>query len=380
MGFLATLPPTKGVSDYAVGFLTNTPENILLDCYSISKLAPNLLYPGGDRIEGKSSTVKLPKNVRVRGILSYYGIDKWMQVGLTTSVRVFHIHWWTPFLILPYLGFMAALHIRGVKIVLTIHNVSSHENKFFHKIVTRFLLQLTDHVIVHTEAGKRRLVKQGGVTSNRISVLPHGLLIPPSSIDSTKKEAKEAIGIPADKKVLLFFGNIRRYKGLDILLNAVAEIVKTDSNVLLIVAGMPWKGGAEVRKQIDELDISKYVALRLRFIHPDELPLLFQCADLVVLPYRFFDAQTGVGAYALHFEKPMVVTNVGGLPSLVKDKSIVVPPNNVDELAKTITRVIKSPELMAKLSEDSKQMKKEFDWETIAKETVAIYEQLLGDS
>ncbi|MFX1368711.1 MAG: glycosyltransferase, partial [Promethearchaeota archaeon] len=219
------MPPTKGVSDYVVAYLSNAPTDLQFYCYPIAQLAPDALYPGGGALTNEDSGVRLPSNVRVVNELSYYGLSGWVRSGLASNVDVFHIHWWTPFLLVPYLLLMSILQARGVKTVLTLHNVTAHENKILHDLGTRLLLTMTDHIIVHTKSGKGRLVNSFGVNPAKISVLAHGLLKPREMAMREKgAEARERLGLPQDKVILLFFGNIRPYKGLDILLEAMKTI------------------------------------------------------------------------------------------------------------------------------------------------------------
>jgi D-inositol-3-phosphate glycosyltransferase len=379
IGFLATLPPARGVSDYAVGFLSNVPKDLRVYVYTITKTVPSLLYPGGIQTTGHNGNLHLPNNVRVVADLSYYDISRWVRIGLTTKTRIFHIHWWTPFLLIPYMALILPLRIRRVKVILTVHNVLPHEHKALDFLASSLLLRFADHIIVHTKSGKTTLGKTTGIKQSKISVFPHGFLKPTSYVKMDKDEAKARLGLSKDTKVVLFFGNIRHYKGLDVLIDAMAEIVKVRKDVQLVVAGMPWRGGAEIKNHIERCGLNEYTHLFLRFIPPDDLPGFFQCADIVALPYRYFDSQTGVGAYALYFEKPMVVTNVGGLPSLVRDQSVIVPPENAGLFAKAVLRVLGTPNLIMKLSDDSRDLKKEFDWGEIVVETAQVYHRLLED-
>lgn len=281
-------------------------------------------------------------------------------------------------MVAPYVLLMCMLKARGISIVLTVHNVSAHENRVLHWISTKFLLKLTNHVIVHTSAGKNNLARRYGYDKSQITVLRHGLLKPLADRESqSKASARRLLGLPQSKSLILFFGNIRRYKGLDTLLKAMRRVVDADREAVLVVAGMPWKGGDWIKRMTRELKLENHVVLRLQFIHPDKLPLYFESADVVALPYSHFDAQTGVGLYTLYFEKPVVVTRVGGLPDLVLDDSVVVPPKNSRALAEAILKVVGNPTFMAKLGEDSKTLKGEMGWEKITEQTGEVYEALL---
>ena len=106
-----------------------------------------------------------------------------------------------------------------------------------------------------------------------------------------------------------------------------------------------------------------------------DVPDYFLAADLVVLPYRHFTSQTGVGTIALPLGKPLIVTDVGGLSELVKDADCVVPPNDPTALAAAITKVLEEPGRLEALSEDSKQLVKDFEWDSIAEKVTNVYQQ-----
>jgi glycosyltransferase involved in cell wall biosynthesis len=379
VGFLATLPPTKGISDYSLGFLSSIPSTIDVECYAISKLCPDFLYPGGgSRFGGWSKKVNLPRNITAMERLAYSNWNKWVRAGLTTKANVFHIHWWTPFLVIPYFLLMLMLKSRHIPIVLTVHNVRAHENALFHSAATGIMVRLADHIIVHTYSGKQLLASIYSVEKQQISVQPHGLLKPiDSGISLSKTEARDMIGLSQDDFILLFFGNIRHYKGLDTLIEALKLVTNQNDKVKLLIAGMPWKGSGDVRKLTEDADIKNQVILELRFIKPKEIQVFFECSDVVVLPYRFFDAQTGVGLFGIYFEKPLIVTRVGGLPELVLDEEVIVPPENPAKFADAILRVSQDLALQAKLKQDSKTIKQRFQWATISTETANIYYALV---
>jgi glycosyltransferase involved in cell wall biosynthesis len=148
-----------------------------------------------------------------------------------------------------------------------------------------------------------------------------------------KTEARKHLGLPEDQKIILFFGFIRRYKGLDLLLEAMHILQQPNlkhqtSNIKLLIAGEFYEDEKQYQEQIEKLDIREQLILKTDFIPDSEVQYYLCAADAVIQPYRNA-TQSGVTPLAYHFEKPMVVTNVGGLASLVADgkAGLVVEPN-----------------------------------------------------
>ena len=180
-----------------------------------------------------------------------------------------------------------------------------------------------------------------------------------------------------DKKVILFFGYLWGYKGLDILLKSLKIIIDTKKDVVLIIAGQPLDDWREYEKLIEKNGLNNYVIKDLKYISDSDIEYYFSCTDLVVLPYKEhpFDTHGGVGALALSFKKPLVVTDVGGLPEYVTDKRAISNPNNPEELAQKIILVLENESLLKKLSKDSEELSKELSWDKITNKIITLYEQ-----
>jgi D-inositol-3-phosphate glycosyltransferase len=142
-------------------------------------------------------------------------------------------------------------------------------------------------------------------------------------------EARDALDLPRDRRIALFLGLIRPYKGVDLLLDAVAGL-STRSDWLIVIAGEPWGGlGGVLERQVDELGIRSRVRLDLRWIPEGEVPTLLAAADLVILPYRR-GSQSAVAPMALAQGVPVLSTAVGGVPEVVRDgvNGVIVPPGD----------------------------------------------------
>jgi len=203
------------------------------------------------------------------------------------------------------------------KIVFSVDNAIPHEKWPLAKFLTKFTLKTGHWLIAHSDAVKSDL-QLLGFPENIIKVAPHPLYNQYQKSEQTDDEIRQKLSI-SESRVLLFFGYIKKYKGLDILLDAMPKILKNfDGDIRLLIVGEFYFDKAEYDAQVKKLGISEKITLVDIFVPDDEVGQYFQIADVVVLPYRTA-TQSGIVQVAYNFEKPVIVTNVGGLPEVVKD-------------------------------------------------------------
>jgi glycosyltransferase involved in cell wall biosynthesis len=267
--------------------------------------------------------------------------------------------------------------MRRKPVIFTVHNVSSHEDSHFFKAVSQFIFKLGDHFIVHTKANRSALKARYGIKSSKVSVIPHGSLDFQVSRHADRAAIRQEMGFKASQKVILFFGAIRPYKGLATAIRAMADVVKVVPEACLLIAGKLWEPWDNYQKPIDESHLSSHVKTYLDYIPSEDVHRYFCAADLTVLPYQHFDSQSGVGSTAVAFRTPMIVSDVGGLPELVKDSRLVVPPGNSDALADAIIDCLSDPELLPTTLGHLDTTASELDWGVIAQTTCLLYEQLI---
>jgi glycosyltransferase involved in cell wall biosynthesis len=181
----------------------------------------------------------------------------------------------------------------------------------------------------------------------------------------SKKEARKKLGISEEDKVILFFGFIRKYKGLDILLNAFKKVIqeKKIGNLKLLIAGEFYEDEKNYEALLNDPAIKNNLILHTHFIPNSEVKFYLCAADCVIQPYRSA-TQSGVTPLAYHFEKPMIVTNVGGLPSMVADKKTgLIAEPNAESIAKNIEEYFELGEnfFLPQLREE----KKKYSWENM---------------
>jgi glycosyltransferase involved in cell wall biosynthesis len=250
---------------------------------------------------------------------------------------------------------------KHTKIICIADNVIPHEKRFGDKLFTRYFLKSCDAFITMSEKVMQdlRLFEK----TKPAQLVAHPLYDNFGAIIA-KTEARKKLGLPESEKIILFFGFIRQYKGLDLLLEAMADERIKQAGIMLLVAGEFYEDEKPYRELIDRLNISERLILKTDFIPDSEVRYYLSAADAVIQPYRNA-TQSGVTPLAYHFEKPMVVTNVGGLPHLVPHEKVglVVEPSP-KAIATGILQFYQTGEnyFIPHLREEKKQ----YSWEKMA--------------
>ena len=373
---VGTFPPIKGISEYCVQLAAALGRLIDVDFVSFSHIYPERLYPGGTKETDDRLPVPTAPRLKVRRVLAWFNPLRWLWTGLAFRGRVLHVNWWTYYLAPVEITILAAAKLRRVPVVMTVHNVLGHESNVVDRLLMRSAFLLADRFIVHTEENRRQLVSIFGVADRRIAVVPYGPLEFYADEEITRAEARAKLGLAADERVLLHFGTIRDYKGLDVLLRALPRIAESVPKLRLVVAGTCWTGWERYQRIIDELGLARHIKLDLGYVPSSMIKVYFRAADLAVLPYLHFEAQSGSGNVALAFGVPLVVTRTGGLPKLVRQEDAVVEPGDTDALARAVASCLNDPAKLARMAADSAELAEEYSWSGIAERTVSLYREL----
>jgi len=376
---IGTLPPIKALSPYCFHLAKALSKKIDVEFINFKNILPDILYPGGMKAE-EDIDFRV-KNVKIKNLLNWYNPISWIKAGLEATGDVIHAQHWALYSGAIYCIILPIAKLRGKKIILSIHNITPHVNDVvtlaLDKFLNRTIFPFVDILIVHNTRNKEKLIALYGVDKKKIFIITHGTLYTyHQTMGISRQNAREHLHIPQDKKIILFFGYIWGYKGLDILLKSISSTKKTLKDVAVLIAGQSLKDWSKYKKIIRENDLENEVIKKLHYIPDQEVEYLFSCADLVVLPYKkeSFDTHGGVGALALSFKKPMIVTDVGGLPEYVKDKRMIVNPGDAEDLSSKIILVFNDAALLNKLSKDSEELAKELSWDKIADKTIEVYQ------
>ncbi|MGZ8522902.1 MAG: glycosyltransferase [Chitinophagaceae bacterium] len=302
------------------------------DCsiYSFSLQYPNFLFPGKTQYSDEPA----PQGLAIHTVINSVNPFNWIKIGNRLKKEnpdIIVVRYWLPFMG-PALGTILrrVRKNKHTRIVCIADNIVPHEKRPGDKPFTSYFLKSCDAFITMSEKvmSDLRLFEK----DKPAQLVQHplydnfGPIIP-------KSAARKHLGLSENEKIILFFGFIRKYKGLDLLLEAIHILQQPNfklqtSNLKLLVAGEFYEDEKQYLDLIENLGIKDQLILKTDFIPDSEVQYYLCAADAVIQPYRNA-TQSGVTPLAYHFEKPMVVTNVGGLPSLVPDEKagLVVEPH-----------------------------------------------------
>jgi len=338
---------------------------------------PLWLYPG-EKENITEQQRKWKEDIPVFNLLRYYSLfsvyKTFRLIHKKVKADVVDIQWCSTFhapILIPLVFLLK--HFTKASVVLTVHNVLPHEKRFFDKPLCKIIYLLSDRLVVHSEKMKNDLINIFNISSEKVSVIPHGICLDYQSSIS-REEAKRELGIK-EKRIILFFGLVRKYKGLENLLTAFSRI-KDDFDVGLLVAGDFVEGKDKYEKMIAEYDIKDRVYIHPGYIKDEDVPLFFSASDLLVQPYVSFTGQSGVVPTAYFYSRPVIASNVGGLPEIVLNNrtGIIVEPQDVDQIADAIRFFLRSPEKIKEYGENGRRyLKEELSWDSIVVKMLEIY-------
>jgi len=258
---------------------------------------------------------------------------------------------------------------RGRPLVLTAHDVLPREPRPGQLGAQRRLLRRVDAVVVHSEHGRERLAGELGIDPAKLHVIEHGVFEHLTRVPAARPLPRALAAV--EKPVVLFFGLLRTYKGLDVLLEAWREAA---ADAELWIVGMP-------RVDVGALRASSPPSVRWisRFVADDEVGAYFERADLVVLPYREID-QSGVLFTALAFSAPLLLSAVGGFPEIAaQGAAALVAPDDVAALASELRRLLADPGERAALAAGARRAATgRYSWDAIARRHLELYGGLTG--
>jgi len=380
IAMLGTFPPLRGLSSYCLEIASAISRLINIEFISFKKIYPGFLYPGGDLKDDHTFPAATSKGLRIRRRLTWYNPLTWIAEAVLPQAELLHAQWWSLPLAVIYLCICGIFKLRGKPVVFTVHNVLSHDRSRFYKMASRLLFRLGDHFIVHTAKNRRQLAACYGIKSANISVIPHGSLDFHVHPQCDPLAVREGLGLAPNQKVVLLFGAIRPYKGVDTAIEAFAKVVEKVPGAVLLIAGKAWKSWEPYQLMIERLAIDKAVKTCIDYVPSGDVHKYFEAADLVILPYEQFDSQSGVGSTAVSFRKPLIVSNVGGLPDLVTERRWVVPPKDPVALSRKMIDCLTNPALLARMTADSEKVAAGLNWTGIAEKTIALYDKLIAES
>lgn len=320
-------------------------------------------------------TTSKEKNRIEKTIIYINAWRKILSLCKENKIDILHVQW---FILSPVdLYFIKKIKKMGIRLVITVHDILPFNEKFYDYKSHEKIYSLADKIIVQAKPNIDRINSLFNGIYNKVTYIPHGNFMEHATIIS-KDEAKSLLGIDKDKKVILFFGQIKKVKGLDVLIKAFNEIIKKKDDVLLVIAGKVWGDDFSVyEKLINEVDCSK-IRCDIKYIPDEEISWYYCSADINVLPYREI-YQSGVVHLAYAYEKPVIATNIGSFPEVIidGDTGILVEKDNYKQLQDAIVSLIDNDDIMQYMGQRGKvHIEKNFSWDAITKEIEDIYYNL----
>jgi D-inositol-3-phosphate glycosyltransferase len=321
-------------------------------------------------------------------VLLYYW--RLIRYALFARPKVFHILWNNKFETIDRTALMLYYKALGKRVVLTAHNVNAGrrdaDDTFFNRLTLKAQYLLADHIFVHTDKMKGELVGDFGVRDSAVTVIPFGVNNAVPDTDLSTAEARRRLGMAAADRVVLFFGTIAPYKGLEYLVTAFQQLLAESTDYRLIVAGRPRKGCEEywsaIRRSIGTMARARVIH-KIEHIPDQDTEVYFKAADVLVLPYTEV-FQSGVLFLGYRFGLPAIVADVGSLSSdIIEGRTgYSFVARDASDLARVVKTYFAS-DLFKGLPSRRLQIRdfvhEQHSWAGVGRITKTVYQSLLGN-
>ena len=336
--------------------------------YTFTVQYPSLLFPG----KTQYVTTPPPEDLHIERVMNTVNPLNWISLGLRIKREkpdMVVMKYWTPFMA-PCFGTVARIaRSNGVtKVVCQIDNVEPHEHHIIDKPCNHYYLGAVDGFVYMSEQVHGELK---AYTTAPAIFSPHPMF-ENFGVAEQRTEACRKIGISAEDKYTLFFGLIRDYKGLDLLLKAWAQW--NPEGRRLLIAGEFYASREKYISLIEELGLEDRVVLHDRFIADEDVRYYFSAADALVLPYRTA-TQSGVTQIAYNFSLPMIVTRVGGLPEIVPDGRVGLVCEPTEESIAEALRELYAGEKLQTFKANFADERKRFSWAAMCDKLEEVFQQ-----
>lgn len=330
--FSAFYPFRGGIAQFNARLFRVLEKEHEVSAFTFKKQYPDFLFPGTSQyVDDKDPADAIPVK-RIVSTFNPFTYFRAARIIKKSEPAIFITNYWMSFFGI-FMGLLASRQSKKTKKIAIIHNLIPHESRFFDKWFNAFFIKRYDGFVVMSESVENDLLLMK--PDAKYIRLNHPWYDHFGGAISCS-EARQQLQIHPDKKTILFFGLIRDYKGLDLLVEAFSNL---SDDYQLLIAGEVYSNLKKYQDQIQSSKVKERIFFFNKYIPDTEVALFFSAADVCVLPYRTA-TQSGVTAIAFHFELPMIVTDVGGLKDIVgEDKmGIVVSEPKPELLEKAIVR------------------------------------------
>lgn len=357
-------PYRGGIAHYTARLVQALQEKNIVQTISFRRQYPAWLYPG----RTDKDTSQQPIQVEAEFLLDPLFPTTWWQT--TRQIARFQpdiavLPWWTTFWAPALIGLAWLIRRKKIPVLFLVHNVLPHEAHFFDAWLARLAFRRANALIVGTSQQKERLLSL--LPGAEVEVFPHPVYDIFSRQAIPREQARKQLGLPDDLRVVLSFGIIRPYKGLKVLIDALAKLRDQDISLSLLVAGEFWEEKAAYTQQIERLGLTGQVYLVDRYISNEEIPIFFGAADVYAAPYTG-GSQSGSSKIAMGFGLPLVASQIvvdNELRAMQGKGVYIVAPGEAQELADALVQALQ----WQPVSVQSDPMKGRFplrDWDRLA--------------
>lgn len=363
-------PYRGGISQFNACMYSELGKDHVVKAFNFKRQYPDFLFPGKTQYVTAEDEAEPIESVRILDTADPFSYLRTLKSIKAWKPDLLIVRYWMSYFA-PSLGFITR-HMKGsCKVISILDNVVPHERRFFDTPLTRYFLKGSDGCVTLCDAVAKDLLKI--MPDARYTVIPHPLYSH-FGLKRPRQEAEELLGLKPGKKNILFFGLIRDYKGLDILIDAFNGL---DDSYQLIIAGEPYGSFEKYRKAIDESPLKDNIRTFLRYIKDSEVTDFFSAADVTVLPYRSA-TQSGISSVSYHFEVPMIVTDVGGLRETIGDRKtgIVAGECSAEAIRKEIIRYFSDPAAAKDCIAHIREEKERLSWDSFCRKLIGFAESL----
>lgn len=340
--------------------------------FNFKRQYPNILFPGKTQYVTKDDDAVPVESEALLDTANPFSYARTAKAIRRFNPDLLIMRYWMSWFA-PSLGYVARHVGKDCKVISILDNVIPHEPHFFDRPFTRWFLKPNDGFVVLCDAVKEDLLTFD--TKKPVLVTPHPLYSH-FGAKCTKERAVETLGIKQGKKNILFFGLIREYKGLDLLIEAFNLL---DDSYQLIIAGEPYGSFDKYRILIDNSPYRDNISVTTDYIKDSCVSPYFSAADVCVLPYRSA-TQSGISSICFNFNLPMITTDVGGLKETIGDKGtgMIIDDCSKETIANAIKLYFNESSLRENYTKNIELVKEELSWKRFCNRLMEFYNNALS--
>jgi len=314
------------------------------------------------------------KSKIINGIQWIFGSIKSIFHARLLGGSIFHFHiFYTNILVL--FNVLLVKLIFG-KVVLTIHDVTSFSEEYKSDFTSSLIYKLADLVLTHNKFSKSEIESSKLSLRSPVFIVPHGNYTPFISTQKDKIKSRSYLGLPKDKKILLFFGMIKEVKGLDLLLESFKKVLIKNPDTVLLIAGQPFRNDFSIYNRIIKKEnLTSHCVLHTKFIPHNDVEHYYCASDLVVLPYKKI-YQSGVLMMALSYERAVLVSDLPPLKEIITDNEdgFLFKSEDTDSLSERLNEILSDNRLLDTVRiKGSKLINTKYNWDSIGALTKKAY-------